>query len=216
VRSTSNEENIMRRRKPAERFRPVLKSSAIAVAASIDDMSEGADFRFLLVRYPEGWSFNGTDDHRLDGKVESVTIERRHPDGIPSGRYLRVPVDSVVDPWGRVAIDLAFDTPDGVQHAELTIQTRDDAMAADVASGLPSDPETIHITGGSVLAQTASAAVFFVEGSRGDVLDLSDDQAGLWSAGDTDGTHTLYLRHDRAGKRTATLAVRNGVTVSMR
>jgi len=206
---------MIRRRKPAERFRPVLKSSAIAVAASIDDVSDGSDFRFLLVRYPDDWVFKGSDDHRLDGKVESVTIERRHPDGIPSGRYLRVPVDAVVDPWGRVAVDLAFDTPDGVQHAELTIQTRDDAMAAPDAS-LDGGPETIHITGGSVLAQTAAAAVFFIEGSRGDVLDLSDDQTGLWTAGDSDGTHTLYLRHDRIGKRTATLAVRNGITVSVK
>jgi hypothetical protein len=205
----------MRRRKPAERFRPILKSSAIAVAASIDDMSDGADFRFLLVRYPDGWSFKGADDHRLDGKVESVIIERRHPDGIPSGRYLRVPVDSVVDPWGRVAIDLEFDTPDGVQHAELTIQTRDDAMAPTLSSDSGSDPETIHITGGSVLAQTAAAAVFFVEGSPGDVLDLSDDQTGRWTPGDSDGTHTLYLRHDQAGKRTAAIAVRNGITVSV-
>jgi hypothetical protein len=205
---------MIRRRKPAERFRPVLKSSAIAIAASIDDVADGSDFRFLLVRYPEGWAFNGTDDHRLDGKVESVTIERRHPDGIPSGRYLRVPVDSVVDPWGRVAIDLAFDTPEGVQHAELTIQTRDDAMATQEA-GDENGPESIHITGGSVLAQTAASAVFFIEGNPGDVLDLSDDQAGHWSAGDSDGTHTLYLRRDTAGKRTAALAVRNGITVSL-
>jgi hypothetical protein len=205
----------MRRRKPAERFRPVLKSSAIAVAASIDDMSDGSDVRFLLVRHPDSWSFKGTDDHRLDGKVESVTIERRHPDGIPSGRYLRVPVDSVVDPWGRVAIELEFDTPEGVQHAELTIQTRDDTMAASLASNEASDPETIHITGGTVLAQTAAAAVFFVEGSPGDVLDLSDDHTGRWSAGDSDGTHTLYLRHDQGGQRTATLAVRKGITVSV-
>jgi hypothetical protein len=192
----------------------VLKSSAIAVAASIDDMSDGADVRFLLVRHPDAWTFKGADDHRLDGKVESVTIERRHPDGIPSGRYLRVPVDSVVDPWGRVAIDLAFDTPEGVQHAELTIQTRDDAMAGGPSND-DAGPETIHITGGSVLAQTAASAVFFVEGSPGDVLDLSDDRTGSWVAGDSDGTHTLYLRHDRAGQRTATLAVRNGITVSL-
>jgi hypothetical protein len=206
---------MIRRRKPAERFRPILKSSAIAVAASIDDVSDGSDFRFLLVRYPDGWTFKDTDDHRLDGKVESVTIERRHPDGIPSGRYLRVPVDAVVDPWGRVAIDLAFDTPDGVQHAELTIQTRDDTMAATDA-GDADGPEAIHITGGSVLAQTAAAAVFFIEGNRGDVLDLSDDQTGRWTAGDSDGTHTLYMRHDTGGKRTATLAVRNGVAVSVK
>ncbi len=205
----------MRRRKPAERFRPVLKSSAIAVAASIDDLSDGGDVRFLLVRHPDSWSFKGCDDHRLDGKVESVTIERRHPDGIPSGRYLRVPVDAVVDPWGRVAIELEFDTPEGVQHAELTIQTRDDTMAASLSSGSETDPETIHITGGSVLAQTAAAAVFFVEGSPGDVLDLSDDNTGRWSAGDSDGTHTLYLRHDQGGQRTATLAVRKGITVSV-
>ena len=202
----------MRRRK-AERFRPVLNSSAIAVAASIEDMSDGADFRFLLVRHPDHWVFKGADDHRLEGKVESVTIERRHPDGIPSGRYLRVPIDSIIDPWGRVAIDLEFDTPEGAQHAELTIQTRDDTMAAGTAPD--PDAETIHITGGSVLAQTAAAAIFFVEGSPGDVLDLSDDQAGRWSAGDSDGTHTLYLRHDNSGKRTATLAVRNGISVSV-
>src|SRR4051812_37127945 len=186
---------MIRRRKPAERFRPVLKSSAIAIAASIDDVADGSDFRFLLVRYPEGWAFNGTDDHRLDGKVGCVTVERRHPDGIPSGRYLRVPVEAVVDPWGRVAIDLAFDTPEGVQHAELTIQTRDDTMAA-CETGAEVGLESIHVTGGSVLAQTAPSSVFFVEGSRGDVLDLSDDAAGRWAAGDSDGTHTLYLRRD--------------------
>jgi len=206
---------MIRRRKPADRFRPVLKSSAIAVAASIDDVSDGSDFRFLLVRYPGGWAFKGTDDHRLDGKVECVTIERRHPDGIPSGRYLRVPIDCVVDPWGRVAIDLAFDTPEGEQHAELTIQTRDDTMAAREI-GAEGGPETIHITGGSVLAQTAPSAVFFIEGNPGDVLDLSDDQVGHWIAADSDGTHTLYLRHDPAGKRTAALAVRNGVSVSVK
>jgi len=202
----------MRRRKPAERFRPVLKSSAIALAASIDDTPDGADCRFLLVRYPDSWAFKSADDHRLDGKIESVTIERRHPDGIPGGRYLRVPVDAVVDPWGRVAIDLAFETPDGVQHAELTIQTRDDAMTADPAAG---GPEAIRMTGGSILAHTEASAVFFIEGSAGDILDLSDDEAGTWTPGDSDGTHTLYLRHDQAGRRTAALAVRNGVTVSV-
>jgi hypothetical protein len=207
--------SIMRRRKPAERFRPVLKSSAIAVAASIEDMPDGLDFRFLLVRFPDYWAFKGTDDHRLDGKVETVTIERRHPDGIPSGRYLRVPIDPVVDPWGRVAIDLEFETPQGVQHAELSIQTRDDTMAAPDTRSTADGPETIHITGGSVLAQTAASAVFFIEGSPGDVLDLSDDRTGRWTPGDSDGIHTLYLRHDEVGKRTATLAVRNGMTVSV-
>jgi hypothetical protein len=206
---------IMRRRKAAERFRPVLKSSAIAVAASIEDMSDGSDVRFLLVRFPDPWEFKGSDDHRLDGRVETVRIERRHPDGIPSGRYLRVPIDSIVDPWGRVAVALEFDTPEGTQHAELTIQTRDDVMAETAAPIDGEGPETIHITGGSVLAQTAAASVFFVEGSPGDVLDLSDDQTGRWSAGDSDGTHTLYLRHDEAGKRTATLAVRRGITVNV-
>ncbi len=203
----------MRRRKPAARFRPVLKTSAIAVAASINDLSDGTDVRFLLVRYPETWTYNGADDHRLDGKVESVTVDRRHPDGIPSGHYLRVPVDSIVDPWGRVAVDLAFDTPDGVQHAELTIQTRDDVMVRRTALAEAAGPEIIRITGGSVLALTAASAVFFVEGNPGDVLDLSDDKVGRWKAGDSDGTHTLYIRHDPTGKRTATVAVRNGMTV---
>jgi hypothetical protein len=205
----------MRRRNPADRFRPVLKSSVIAVAASIEDMSDGADFRFLLVRHPDNWRFVGTDDHRLAGKIETVTIERRHPDGIPSGRYLRVPIDSIVDPWGRVTIDLEFETPQGAQHAELSIQTRDDTMKVAGAPDGGDGPETIRITGGSVLAQTAASAIFFVEGNAGDVLDLSDDKTGRWSAGDSDGTHTLYLRHDKAGKRTAAVAVRNGVAVSV-
>lgn len=205
----------MRRRKSAERFRPVLKSAAIALAASIEDMSDGPDVRFLLVRHPDGWAFNGTDDHRLAGKIETVTIERRHPDGIPSGRYLRVPIDSLVDPWGRVAVDLAFDTPDGVQHAELSIQTRDDAMKADATPDPGDCPETIRISGGLILAQTADSAIFFVEGSAGDMLDLSDDKTGRWIAGDSDGTHTLYLRHDNVGKRTAAVAVRNCVAVSV-
>lgn len=203
----------MRRRKSAERFRPVLKSSAIAVAASIEDMSDGADFRFLLVRYPDGWSFRRADDHRLEGKIESVTIQRRHPDGIPGGRYLRVPIDSIVDPWGRVAVDLEFETYDGVQHAELSIQTRDDAAAQGFSPEL--DAESMHMFGGSVLAQTAAASIFFVEGNRGDVLDLTDDKTGRWSAGDTDGAHTLYMRRDDSGKHTATIAVRNGITVNV-
>jgi hypothetical protein len=203
---------MIRRRKSADRFKPVLKSSAIAVAASIEDMSDGADFRFLLVRYPDNWAFKGADDHRLHGRIDSVNIERRHPDGIPSGRYLRVPIDSIVDPWGRVAVDLEFETPEGAQHAELTIQTRDDTTAANHDD---SGPESIRIIGGWVLAQTGASAIFFVEGSAGDVLDLTDDQVGRWTVGDSDGTHRLYLRHDRGGQRTATLAVRNGVTVSL-
>jgi hypothetical protein len=206
----------MRRRKPTERFRPVLNSSAIAVAASIEDMSDGSAFRFLLVRFPEGWTFKGTDDHRLVGKIEAITIERRHPDGIPGGRYLRVPIDTIVDPWGRVAVGLAFDTPDGEQHAELAIQTRDDTLVVGDVNSPAADAETIHITGGSVLAQTAASSIFFIEGSLGDVLDLTDDETGHWTAGDSDGTHTLYVRHDGAGKRTAALAVRNGITVSVK
>jgi len=205
----------MRRRKPAERFRPVLKSSAIAVAASIDDMADGPDCRFLLVRYPESWEFKGADDHRLEGKIESVTIQRRHPDGIPGGSYLRVPVDSMIDPWGRVAVDLEFDTPEGVQHAELSIQTRDDTQTGGNAAAQVEHPESMHIVGGSVLALTGPSSVFFVEGSSGDVLDLTDDKTGRWSVGDSDGTHTLYLRHDRSGQRSATLAVRNGILVSL-
>ena len=204
----------MRRRK-AERFRPVLKSSAIAVAASIEDMSDGSDFRFLLVRYPDAWTFAGADDHRLEGRIESVIIQRRHPDGIPSGRYLRVPIDSVVDPWGRVAIDLAFDTPEGVQHAELSIQTRDDSMAASASLIEGEGPESMRMMGGIALAHSAAASIFFVEGSAGDVLDLTDDTAGRWIAGDSDGNHTLYRRQDKAGKRTAMIAVRNGITVNV-
>ena len=204
----------MRRRNSAERFRPMLKSSVIAVAASIEDLSDGGDFRFLLVRHPDTWTFAGTDDHRLDGQLETVIIERRLPDCFPSGRYLRVPIDSLVDPWGRVAIDLAFKTPQGVQHAELSIQTRDDAMKTE-APGAGDTAETIQIGGGMIQAETAHSAIFFVEGSAGDRLDLSDDDTGRWTAGDSDGTHTLYLRHDASGKRTAAVAVRNCVAVSV-
>ena len=56
----------------------------------------------------------------------------------------------------------------------------------------------------------------FVEGGVGDTLDLSDDPDGRWQTGDTDGIHTLYIRRDRDGRRTATLAVRNGVAVSLK
>jgi hypothetical protein len=206
----------MQSRKAAARFRPVLNSSGIAVAASIEDMADGPDCRFLLVKYPEGWSFKGADDHRLQGRIESVTVQCRNPDGIPRGRYLRVPVDSLVDPWGRVAVDLEFDTYEGVQHAELSIQTRDDALTGDDVLPEANRPEGMHIVGGSVLAQAGKSSVFFVEGNSGDVLDLSDDKTGAWSMGDSDGTHTLYLRKDRAGKRTATLAVRKGISVSLK
>jgi hypothetical protein len=194
----------------------VLKSSAIAVAASIEDMSDGQDFRFLLVRYPDGWVFKGADDRRLEGKIECVSIQRRHPDGIPSGHYLRVPIDSVVDPWGRVAIDLEFETYEGVQHAELSIQTRDDTLAVGTPQPAGDGPEPMHMIGGTVLAQTAAASIFFVEGNAGDVLDLTDDTTGRWSAADSDGTHTLYVRRDNAGQRSATIAVRNGISVSVR
>ena len=203
----------MRRRKSAERFRPVLKSSAIAVAASIEDMADGSDFRFLLVRHPDGWTFKRADDHRLHGKIETVTIQRRHPDGVPSGRYLRVPIDSIVDPWGRVAVDLEFETYEGIQHAELSIQTRDDAAASGFSAEV--DAESMHMYGGAVLAETAAASIFFVEGNRGDVLDLTDDKTGRWQAGDSDGAHTLYRRHDPSGKHTATIAVRKGITVNV-
>jgi len=206
----------MSRRRGATRFRPVLNSAEIAVAASIDDVSDAQDCRFLLVKHPESWTFLKADDHRLEGRIESLRIDRRNPDGIPAGRYLRVPVDSMVDPWGRVAVDLEFETPDGTQHAELTIQTREERGPGAQTAAAPTQPDSVHMYGGAALAKTASTSVFFVEGSAGDVLDLSDDGEGSWSAGDTDGSHTLYLRHDATGARTAALAVHNAVVVKLR
>ena len=38
---------------------------------------------------------------------------------------------------------------------------------------------------------------------------------GRWQNGDTDGTHTLDIRRDQDGRRTATLAVRNAVAVKL-
>ena len=47
------------------------------------------------------------------------------------------------------------------------------------------------------------------------MLDLSNDPSGRWMPGDNDGTHTLYVRSDRSGARTATLAVRNVIAVKL-
>ena len=211
---------MMPRRKRAAQFRPVLNAAKVAVAASIgSDVSGSEDCRYLLIRFPDDWTFKRIDDSRLADQIETVKIGRRHPDGIPVGRYLRVPVEPLVDPWGRVAVGLEFETPQGPQSAELTVQTHDDAAPPAEGSApafLSSDlDEGIRLSSNSLLRLTNKSTVFFVEGNPGDMLDLTDDETGQWSIGDSDGAHTLYIRRDRSGRRSAALAVRCGIAVKV-
>jgi len=217
---------MMPRRKRAAPFRPVLNAAAkVAVAASIgSDVSGSEECRYLLIRFPDDWTFKRIDDTRLVDQIETVKIGRRHPDGIPVGRYLRVPVEPLVDPWGRVAVGLEFETPQGLQSAELTVQTHDDAAPPAEGSGSTApngdhgtgDPdEGIRLSSNSLLRLTNKSTVFFVEGNPGDMLDLTDDETGQWSVGDSDGAHTLYIRRDRSGRRSAALAVRCGIAVKV-
>jgi hypothetical protein len=202
----------MRRRAASPRFRPLLKSAGMAIAPSIDDEPGSQDFRALLVRIPDRWEFRGVDRQRYTGEIETVLIKNRDPDGIPAGRYLRLAVDQLIDPWGHVAVGMEFDTPAGPQRAELTLDTRDDAMAA-VPS--PGASQGIQLDASSVLELGGDQSVIFIDGDAGDSLDLSDHSAGRWASGDSDGTRTLYIRTDSAGRRTAALAVRNGVAVKL-
>ena len=172
-----------------------------------------AEPRALLVKIPEDWTFQRFDDQRYMGEVETVTVKPRDPDGVPAGRYLRVAVDQLVDPWGRVAVGMEFDTPAGLQRAELSLETHDDALKPEAAH---LQMDGIEVDAKSLLALDGSAqSLLFVEGRPGDTLDLSDDPEGRWQNGDTDGTHTLYIRRDQDGRRTATLAVRNAVAVKL-
>jgi hypothetical protein len=166
----------------------------------------------LLVKIPEDWTFQRFDDQRYTGDVETVTVKPRDPDGVPAGRYLRVAVDQLIDPWGRVAVGMEFDTPAGLQRAELSLETQDDALKPEADHQF----EGIEVDAKSLLALDGGLqSLLFVEGRPGDTLDLSDDPEGYWSGGDTDGTHTLYVRRDENGRRTATLAVRNAVAVKL-
>jgi hypothetical protein len=166
----------------------------------------------LLVKIPDDWTFVRFDDQRYTGEVETVTVKPRDPDGVPPGRYLRVAVDQLIDPWGRVAVGMEFETPDGVQRAELSLETQDDALKPDIHHQM----DGIEVDAKSLLAlDGGSQSPLFVEGRAGDILDLSDDPEGRWHSGDSDGTHTLYIRHSEDGKRNATLAVRNAVAVRL-
>jgi hypothetical protein len=204
---------IMRRRKRAARFRPLLKSAAVAMAAAIDDVSGQEDCRHLLIRVPDDWRFSRIDDHRLARAIDTVALDRRNPDGLPAGRYLRLPIEPLVDPWGRVSVGLEFDTPTGTQTAELSVQTRDDRPDCDGAAGEAEDG--IRLYAQSLLQLTGRTTIFFVEGSTGDVVDLTDDEVGRWSQSDSDGQHTLYIRRDRSGRRSGAIAVRCGIEVKL-
>jgi hypothetical protein len=202
----------MRRRNGPARFRPILRSTGMAIAPSIDEIPGTSEPRALLVKIPDDWTFRQFDDQRYTGDVETVAVKPRDPDGVPAGRYLRVAVDQLIDPWGRVAVGMEFDTPQGPQRAELSLTTQDDAMKP----GADQQMEGIEVDAKSLLAlDGGSQALLFVEGRTGDTLNLADDPEGLWVSADTDGTHTLYIRRDEDGHRTATLAVRNTVAVKL-
>jgi len=202
----------MRRRNGPARFRPVLRSTGMAIAPNIDEIPGTSEPRALLVKIPDDWTFRQFDDQRYMGDVETVAVKPRDPDGVPAGRYLRVAVDQLIDPWGRVAVGMEFDTPNGPQRAELSLETKDDALKPEIHQPI----DGIEVDAKSLLAlDGGTQSPLFVEGRPGDTLDLSDDPEGHWSSGDTDGTHTLYIRRDDDGHRTATLAVRNAVAVKL-
>jgi hypothetical protein len=184
----------------------------MAIAPSIDEVPGTAEPRALLVKIPDEWTFRRFDDQRYVGEVETVTVKPRDPDGVPAGRYLRVAVDQLIDPWGRVAVGMEFETPAGTQRAELSLETQDDALKPEIHHQM----DGIEVDAKSLLAlDGGSQQLLFVEGRVGDMLDLSDDPEGRWQSGDSDGTHTLYIRRNEDGKRTATLAVRNAVSVRL-
>jgi hypothetical protein len=202
----------MRRRNGPARFRPVLRSTGMSIAPGIDEVSDTQDCRALLVKIPDDWKFSRVDDQRYTGEIETVVVKPRDPDGVPAGRYLRLAVDQLIDPWGHVAVGMEFDTPDGTQRAELSLDTRDDVMKPEAGYQV----DGIEVDAKSLLAINGGLhSLLFVEGGPGDSLDLSDDPDGRWQNGDTDGTHTLYIRRDIDGRRTATLAVRNAVAVKL-
>jgi hypothetical protein len=184
----------------------------MAIAPDIEEVAGTLEPRALLVKIPDDWTFRRFDDQRYMGDVETVAVRPRDPDGVPPGRYLRVAVDQLIDPWGRVAVGMEFDTPTGPQRAELSLQTQDDALKPEVHPAL----DGIEVDAKSLLALDGGAhSLLFVEGRAGDTLDLSDDPEGRWQSGDNDGTHTLYIRRDQDGRRNATLAVRNAVAVKL-
>jgi hypothetical protein len=184
----------------------------MALAPGLDEIPGTSEPRALLVKIPEEWTFRRVDDQRYTGEIETVVVKPRDPDGVPAGRYLRLAVDQLIDPWGRVAVGMEFDTPDGTQRAELSLDSRDEQMKPEADA----DIDGIEVDAKSLLAlDGGTQSPLFVEGGVGDTLDLSDDPDGRWQTGDTDGIHTLYIRRDRDGRRTATLAVRNAVSVKL-
>jgi hypothetical protein len=189
-----------------------VRSTGMALVPDIDEVPGTLQPRALLVKIPDEWTFRRVDDRRYTGEIETVVVKPRDPDGVPAGRYLRLAVDQLIDPWGRAAVGMEFDTPAGAQRAELSLDTRDEQMKPDDGPEI----DGIEVDAKSLIAlETTAQSPLFVEGGTGDSLDLSDDPDGRWQTGDTDGTHTLYIRRDRDGRRNAALAVRNAVAVKL-
>jgi hypothetical protein len=195
--------------------RPFLDCAAVGLTVSLGDPFGQRDSRALLVQIPETWRLAGVEDRSFENDVETISLGDRNPEGIPGGRYLRLAVDPLLDPWGRVMVGLNFDTPDGRRHAELSVQTKEDNPPAKAIS-IGEKPLGTRLTAKTVLELGGKAKILFVDGGQGDVLDLSGDRRGNWAQGDTDGVHTLFLRSTRTGKRGILLAVRNGVAVKLR
>jgi hypothetical protein len=191
----------------------------VGLTVSLGGGSDQNQGRALLVQIPEDWRLAGVEDRSFENGIETVTLEDGVSEGIPPGRYLRLAIDPLIDPWGRVMVGLDFETPDGPRHAELTVQTKEENPALCRMGDPGDDPAAesgTRLTAEMVLELGGKAKVLFVDGGRGDVLDLRGDRRGKWAQGDSDGVHTLFLRSTRAGKRSILLAVRNGVAVKLK
>jgi hypothetical protein len=199
---------------------PFLNCGAVGLTVTLGDDAGETQGRALLVQIPEDWHLAGVEDRSFETGIETVRLRDGDSHGIPAGRYLRLAIDPLLDPWGRVMVGLSFETPDGPRHAELTVQTREEKPVmhgAGCAKGIREPKgDGIRLTAERVLELGRKAQVLFVDGGRGDVLDLRGDRRGNWAQGDSDGVHTLFLRSTRAGKRSILLAVRNGVAVKLK
>jgi hypothetical protein len=195
---------------------PFLDGAALGMSINLGN-SDDRESRALLVQIPESWRLAGVEDRSYESAVETITLPDRNPHDVPAGQYLRLAVEPLLDPWGRVMLGLDFETPDGPRHAELMAQTRDESLQAKTArnENIPSG-SGIRLTAKTVLELSRKEKILFVDGGLGDLLDLSGDRRGFWSQGDSDGVHTLFSRSTRSGRREITLAVRNSVAVKLR
>jgi hypothetical protein len=188
----------------------------VGLTVTLGDDADEMQGRALLVQIPEDWHLAGVEDRSFENGIETVILRDGDSDGIPAGRYLRLAIDPLLDPWGRVMVGLNFETPDGLRHAELTVQTKEEASTLHREEGAPDVEGGTRLTAEMVLELGGKSQVLFVDGGQGDVLDLRSDRRGKWAQGDSDGVHTLFLRSTRAGKRSILLAVRNGVAVKLK